>query len=56
MIQGFELSPNVPSFPAVSSVSHDSFQERCQLRRSRGDAPCFENFEEAEVHHTSTCK
>jgi hypothetical protein len=34
-------------------MSHDSFQERCQLRRSRGDAPFFENFEEAEVHHTS---
>ncbi|CAL1172180.1 unnamed protein product [Cladocopium goreaui] len=24
-------------------------QERCQLRRSRGDAPFFENFEEAEA-------
>ena len=50
-LQGFLLSPSTPSFPAVSTVmSHDSFQERCQLRRSRGDAPCFENFEEAEVH------
>lgn len=31
-------------------------QERCQLRRSRGDAPCFENFEEAEVRFQPTYK